>query len=143
MVGETAKEAVISGLLVAGSVSVMITTQAAYWNNNHPDETFYVHNQDKLDTKLNDWLEKMTGHRLKNSASWNHFNDCKTLNNKKLKHTIEPAYAVNFSEMAAALNKFRCGIARILFEMHIAFKQMVPASIIRGMYFPDVEATST
>lgn len=124
------------------SIESYINTQAAYWNNNHPNDTLDVHNQDKLDTKLNDWLEKMTGNRLKNSSSWNHFDDYRTLNNKKLKHATEPAYAVSFAEMAITLNKFRCAIARTLFELHIAFKQMVPPSIIRGMYFPDVETIS-
>jgi hypothetical protein len=121
------------------SVESYINMQAVCWNNTQSNYIFDMQKTD-LGTKLNDWLEKMTGHQLKNSSSWNHFYDYKTINNKKLKHTIEPAHAATFSEIASVLNKFRRGIARTLFELHLAFKQTVPASIIRGMYFPEVEA---
>ncbi len=124
------------------AVESYINTQAFYWNNNHPNDTLDLQ-EDRLDIKLNDWLKKMTGKRLNHLSCWNHFKDYQAVNNEGLKHTMHPAHAVNFSEMATTLNKFRYGIAKILFELHIAFKQMVPVSIIRGMYFADIEVINT
>lgn len=112
-----------------------------YWNNKHPNDIMNLQ-ESRLDEKLDHWVKKMTGIQLNQSPFWNHFKDYQTLNNKGLKHTVDPAYAIDFLEMATLLNKFQLGIARILFELHIAFKKLVPVSIIRGMYFPDVVATS-
>jgi hypothetical protein len=121
------------------SVESYVTAKANLCNQRAGRLLFSVDEVSNLDDKLNNWLFDMTGYRMNQSGViWNHFTDLKDLNNKKFKHTSQGAQANSYDVMAKIINKFRTGIARMLFELHKLFKEPVPSKIIRGIYLPEV-----
>ncbi|MHB1949359.1 MAG: hypothetical protein ACYCQI_14745 [Gammaproteobacteria bacterium] len=120
------------------SIEAYISSKANIWNKQHNRIVFPVDAVSNLDTKL-DWLIVMTGQALeKQGAIWNHFSDYRNLNNGNFKHNATGAQAASFNDMVKVLNKFRTGIAEILFKLHMLCKEPVPSNIVRGMYLPEV-----
>lgn len=121
------------------SIESYVSSKANVWNKQHECVEFPVGMTISLETKLNDWLIIMTGHKLNEfDLIWNHFTDYKNLNNSIFKHNPAGSHAASFDEMANIINKFRTGIAEILFQLHRLFNERIPSNIVRGKYLPDV-----
>ncbi|MFN7097572.1 MAG: hypothetical protein ACK4PR_08445 [Gammaproteobacteria bacterium] len=123
----------------SAAIESYINSKADMWNRKHKKIIFQINVTSNLDEKLTNWLILMTGNKINQSdAVWSHFTDLKTLNNKGFKHSETGARAFTFNDMVKILNKFRTGIATLLFKLHMFFSEPVPSRIIRAMYLPDV-----
>lgn len=121
------------------SIESYITSKANIWNKSGKQPIFSIERTVNLDEKLNEWLFAMTGYKMNQSgATWNHFMDFRTLNNNIFKHNTTGSHAASYNDMVKLINKFRTGIAEILFRLHEFFKEPIPSKIIRGIYLPDV-----
>lgn len=121
------------------SVESYITSKTNIWNKTNNQQLFPIESIVDLDKKLNDWLYSMVGYKLNQEGKiWNHFTDFRNLNNTIFKHNTIGSHAATYSDMAKLINKFKTGIAELLFKLHLLFKESVPSKIIRGIYLPDV-----
>lgn len=121
------------------SVELYINSKINLWNQNNKQSPLSLESHVKLDEKLNGQLFTMCGYRMNQlNTVWNHFIDLKNLNNEIFKHNATGSDAASYNKMAQIINKFRTGIAMLLFKLHQLFKEPVPSKIIRGVYLPDV-----
>lgn len=120
------------------SIESFISGKANIWNKNGNKPKFDIDQASNLDEKLDDWLYRMTGKKLdKSNTTWNYFMDFRNLNNRGYKHNAAGSHAVSYAEIVVTLNKFRKGIAKMLFLLNQYFNDLIPSKIIRAVYLPD------
>lgn len=98
-----------------------------------------------LSEKLRHWLPAMSGIEINFDLSpgWNDFIYLRGLRNDIAIHPKPGAGLVSLDELASGLNRFRMGIAAILFLLHQAFGEPMQSSLIRAAKFPDVRLRIT
>ncbi len=114
-------------------------TRKALIYNKRSDVPIFDEKESRLDTKLNDWFHRMVGYKMNQSPAsiWIDFCFLKKINND-FKHEGLDTQAFSYSEMIKTINKFRTGIAKILFILNQKFKDPIPSRVVRGIYLPDV-----
>lgn len=121
------------------AIESYVTGKANDWNNRGRQPQFATEQISNLDEKFNDWLFTMANFKASQTgAVWNYFTDFRNLNNTVFKHNPKGSHAATYDDMVNILNKFRRGIAELLFILHQKFNDPVPSKIIRGMYLPDI-----
>jgi hypothetical protein len=134
------QSAIVQGV---ASIEGYINYRADIWNKQHPEEQLLDSRQNKVgfDDKIGDWIPKMTGGRklYKGNQEWSHFRILRGIRDHHAIHPKVSGYSISFSELAEKINMFRTGIAGLLIQLHILFREKVPRVIIRAAYAPDVE----
>ena len=92
-----------------------------------------------FETKINEWIPQITGRKLdKGGVNWNHHKELRGIRDNFQAHPKTHLYGVPYSEICRRMNLFRAGIAGLLFDLHIAFKDLVPGQVIQGCFLPDI-----
>jgi len=129
------------------SIDAYITHRAIIYNHDHPDETLIDSKENKVsqDTKIDDWIPKMTnGKKLdKSTINWQNFKILRNERDNKAIHLKQPAISISYQQLGELLNLFRSGIAKLLTELHLLFNEKIPCKIIRYAYLPDIKLVET
>lgn len=93
-----------------------------------------------LEWKIDNWSYDFTGTRFGKSTSvWSTFLELKRLRDERFQHQKSVASGISRKELLSLLNKFKHGIAGLLYELHVHFGQRCPAKIIRHAHYPEIE----
>lgn len=97
-------------------------------------------NQVLFDTKVDGWIPAITGGKLdKGGVNWNHYDQLREIRNDFQTHPSTHVYGTNFSEICRRMNLFQTGIVGLLFDLHVAFNDLVPAQVIHGYFLPEIQ----
>lgn len=93
-----------------------------------------------FEQKMRDWLPRMTGVTIDfdSSAGWQDFKYLRQIRNDVAIHPKPEAGLATIEQLADGINKFRTGIAAIMFLLHQSFGETMQSSIIRAMKYPEV-----
>lgn len=132
--------AIVSGM---ASIEAYINHRAELWNNTNPKEMLTDSSTSKVSfgEKIDVWIPKMTGgtNLDKSDRNWMDFQDLKKIRDHVSIHPKASGIGTSFSELAKNANIIRTGIAGLLIQLHILFKEQVPAVIIRFFFAPEAE----
>lgn len=132
--------AVVNGI---ASIESFINAQAENWNRSNPDHQLVDSKIEKVsfEDKIDRWIPIITkGKRHdKSGKKWQSFKILQSIRDNEAIHPKESGYGVQFSKIVEIANLFPIGIAGSLIDLHLLFKQRIPAIIIRNAYLPDVE----
>jgi hypothetical protein len=93
-----------------------------------------------FETKIDEWIPQITGSKLdKGGVNWNHHNQLRNIRDDFQAHPKTHLYLTPYSEICRRMNLFRTGIAGLLFDLHVQFKDLVPAQIIHGYFLPEIQ----
>lgn len=125
------------------SIEAYINQQAEQWNKDHPNDQLVDSALQKVsfDDKIDVWIPKMTnGLRLeKGYTNWQDFKILRSFRDNLAIHPKQSGYSISLSDLAKNIGLFRTGIAGLLVDIHILFKERIPSVIIRAKYAPEVE----
>ncbi len=90
--------------------------------------------------KINEWIPQITGGKLdKSGVNWSHHQELRSIRNEYQAHPKQHLYGIPYSEICRRMNRFRTGIAGLLFDLHIAFNDLVPGQVVQACYMPDIQ----
>jgi hypothetical protein len=93
-----------------------------------------------FEDKINEWIPQITGRKLdKGGVNWNHHKELRGIRDNFQAHPKTHLYGITYSEICRRMNLFRTGIAGLLFDLHLAFNDLVPAQIIHGYFLPEIQ----
>lgn len=93
-----------------------------------------------FEDKINEWIPQITGRKLdKGGVNWNHHNQLRSIRDNFQAHPKTHLYGITYSEICRRMNLFPTGIAGLLFDLHIAFNDLVPAQVIHGYFLPAIQ----
>ncbi len=129
------------------SIEAYIQHRAFFWNTHICDLTSLVplvdnkSNKVSFDDKIKKWFPIMTrGNSFDlNKKTWRHFKELRKVRDDQEIHSKNVAYSVSFKKLVEYLNKFKIGVAGLLVDLHILFKEPIPRSIIRAYFFPEIK----
>jgi hypothetical protein len=124
------------------SIETFLRARVLEWNKNHPDDQLIDSRDTKVsfDDKIDLWIPKMTGRKLdKSGKRWQAFKVARAIRDDHAVHPKEAGHAVQFARLVEIINLFANGIAGLLIDLHIHFKQKTPRIIIRDAYAPEAE----
>jgi len=132
--------AITSGM---ASIEAYINHRAVIWNNCNPNDTLTdsfarkVSFTDKIDV----WIPKMTsGTNLNKSVrDWMDFQNLRTMRNDVSIHPKSSSVGISFNELAQNINRIRTGFGGLLIQLHMLFREKIPAVIIRLYFAPEAE----
>jgi hypothetical protein len=92
-----------------------------------------------FEDKIKSWIPTMTnGKKLDLSGTtWQDFLFLQKIRDGAV-HSKQFARGASFLDLAGGLNKFKTGVAKLTFDLHVMFEEPVPRSVIRAMFFPEV-----
>ena len=95
----------------------------------------------QLEEKIDIWIPKMSGGKKldKSIRNWQDFIALRKIRDHISIHPKATVCGIKFNEFANKVNLFRTGIAGILIQLHMLFKEPVAAKIIRSSFSPEVE----
>ncbi len=132
--------ALSSGL---ASVESYVAYRVDEWNRRNPCEMLIDSKEAKVsfDDKFDIWIPKISGGKKldKSTQDWASFKLLRSIRDNEAIHPKNTAFAVSLNDFADIINKCRTGIAGLLIQLHLIFKDKIPAVIIRGRFAPDVE----
>ncbi|MBC8555609.1 MAG: hypothetical protein H8D23_38850 [Candidatus Brocadiales bacterium] len=132
--------AVVQGI---ASIEGYINHQAEIWNRKNPNDQLSDSKQDivRFDDKIDLWIPKMTnGKKLdKSGVNWRDFRNLRSIRDNLAIHPKMSGHGTSYSDLANEINSFRTGIAGLLIQLHILFKDRIPRIVIRSAHSPDVE----
>ena len=132
-------------VITAGIASIesYIMHRVDIWNKLNPTDQLIDSKSNKVsfDEKIDAWIPKMSeGNKLdKSNKVWADYKFLRSIRDNVNIHAKHTGYGVSFVEMIGTMNRFKFGIARMLFALHRLFEEEIPAQIIRGSFAPDVE----
>ena len=92
-----------------------------------------------FENKIDEWIPQITGGKLdKSGVNWNHHKELRSIRDDYQAHPKTHLYGTTYSEICRRMNLFRTGIAGLLFDLHIAFNDLVPAQVIQGYFLPNI-----
>ena len=137
------QNAIVDGI---ASIEGYINHRAEIFNNANPIKMLHDSAENKISflDKIDNWVPVMTGRAKLNKGGneWRNFLALKQIRDDIKTHSKLTNYSISFVKQAEMVNLFRTGIAGLLIELHILFKEKIPSIIIRARYSPDVEAIS-
>jgi len=83
-----------------------------------------------------------SGGLRKDAPSWSALFAAKTHRDDVAVHPKTTVAGVPLAELARLLNLFTTGVATSLFQLHMPFRQAIPAKIIRAAYAPEVRVVA-
>lgn len=129
------------------SIETYITHRAWIYNSQQASDVLVDNKENKVpfDTKIDEWIPKMSGgKRLDKSAlNWNNFKRLLAVRDNLAIHVKTPAFGINDEALCELLNVFRSGIAGLLIDLHLLFTERIPCGIIRYAYLPDIRLIET
>ena len=132
--------AIVSGM---ASIEAYINHRAELWNNDHSKEMLTDSSTDKVgfDQKIDVWIPKMTGGATfdKSTRNWMDFQDLKKIRDHISIHPKASGIGTSFADLAKNTNIIRTGIAGLLIQLHLLFKERIPTVIIRFFFAPEAE----
>ncbi len=132
--------AIIKGI---ASIEAYISHRAEIWSKGNPSDPLLDSPSNKVsfEDKIDIWIPKMSGGKKldKSIRNWQDFKTLRKIRDHISIHPKATAYGIDFNELANKVNLFRTGIAGILIQLHMLFKEPVPAKIIRSSFSPEVE----
>lgn len=97
-----------------------------------------------LEEKLLDLFPKMTGNQFSDQdIGWKDLMYLKDLRNNVVIHPKPGAGLTTLEELADGLNKFRSGLAGLMFMLHRGFGDRMQSSLIRANWYPTVGVSSS
>ena len=72
------------------------------------------------------------------TSRWSDFLKLKKARDNLVVHPKVSSYVIPYERLCELINLFRCGIAGMLGQLHLVFREPVPAAIINAFYIPDV-----
>jgi hypothetical protein len=124
------------------SIEGFINGRAHIWNIQHPKERLEDSKARKIsfDDKLSVWVPQMLGRRLDISNNrWEVFWRIRRLRNDEAAHPKAMQYGTTLRGLAKRIDRFRSGIAGVLFQLHIEFVVPIPALLINAVHMPEVQ----
>ena len=90
-------------------------------------------NKVPFNKKIDDWFPKMTGGKKleKGGLKFQDFAQLKSIRDDETVHPKTSGHVKSLREFAQTVDRFRTGIAGVLFDLHVMFSLPVPADIIR------------
>lgn len=132
--------AIISGI---ASIEAYMNYRAELWNKSNPKEMLVdsFKNKVSFDEKIDGWIPKMTGGTKldKGTRNWMDFQELMKIRNNVSIHPKVSGMGTSFAELAKNANVLRTGIAGLLIQFHILFKERIPSVIIRLFFAPEAE----
>lgn len=129
------------------SIDAYIAHRAWLYNSGNPSESLIdsKHNKVSQDTKVDEWIPKMSGGKRldKSRANWQNFKRLRAVRDELAIHVKEPALGISYQQLGELLNLFRSGIAGLLIDLHLLFGERIPCKVIRYAYLPDIMLVET
>jgi len=120
-----------------------INYRAEEWNKENPDDLLLDSKKQPVnfDERVDFWIPKMTaGKKLdKSIRNWTDFKKLKLIRDNVKVHPKNSGYSISHQELADLINRFRCGIAGLLIQLHQLLNERIPSIIIRGYFAPDTQ----
>jgi len=137
------KDCVSSGL---ASLEAYVAHRAWLHNSLHPDSQL-LDSKDhpvSFDTKIDTWTPAMSGGRKldKGGRNWADFKVLREFRNDVAIHPKGPAIGMDYAGLSRLLNMFRSGVAGLLTDLHLHFRERIPCIIVRYAYLGDIELVS-
>lgn len=127
------------------SIEALLNRFALLWNHRNPDEavTEGTDHRVSIEDKFDEWLPTFTGGKTfdKGGVEWNDFKQLKDERDDAV-HPKLGRIAVSYTDMADNLNRFRTGIAGVLFGLLKLVDWGVPPKIIKARRAPEVQVVS-
>lgn len=124
------------------SIEGFINEMANNYNKNNPKEPLIDNKKNKvsLDDKINKWVPKICeGKKFdKSTIIWEKFKYLQSIRDTEAVHLKGNSYGISYRELVSLMNQYRFGIAKMLFKLHIIFKENVPSNIVRTCHFPEI-----
>jgi len=124
------------------SIDAYIAHRAWLYNSGNPSEPLIDSKESKvpLDTKIDEWIPTMSGGKKldKSGLNWNHFKRLRAVRDDLAIHIKEPASGISYQQLGQLLNLFRSGIAGLLIDLHLLFRERIPCKIIRHACLPNI-----
>jgi hypothetical protein len=128
------------------SVEAYIAHRARIYNAVHPDDQFVDSGGQKVsfDTKIEKWIPRMSGGRKlgRGGRRWGDFETLRAFRDQAAIHLKGGGVPIEYAELCALLNRFRHGIAGLLIDLHLHFRERIPCIIVRYAYLGDIELVS-
>lgn len=117
-----------------------INYRASIWNDQNPSDQL-VDNKNhivNIDDKINNWLPKMLkGSKLnKSGKNWNYYINLRSIRDNSVIHAKNATIGMTLPNIVEIINQYRYGIAGILVDLHMLFKEKIPSRIIRSCFQP-------
>lgn len=132
--------AIVNGM---ASIEAYINHRAELWNSSNPQDKLAdsFANKVSFDDKVDTWIPKMTGgvNLDKSVRNWMDFQELKKIRDNVSIHPKASGFGTSLAELARDVNIIRTGLAGFLIQLHMLFKERIPAIIIRLFYAPDAE----
>ena len=133
-----------------GCVSCGLASLEAYmahraWlhNSAHPQNQLVggKHHPVSFDKKVDEWIPAMSGGRKldKGSRNWADLKALRKFRNEVAIHPKGPPMGMDYGELSCLLNLFRSGIAGLLTDLHLHFRERIPCIIVRYAFLGDIE----
>ncbi|MDR9418807.1 hypothetical protein [Gracilimonas sp.] len=124
------------------SIDSFLNYCAYHWNKKNPSDLLVDNfsNKVSLETKINDWIPKISGGNKieKRVKQWSDFKKLKQFRDEEAVHPKGISGGIEFEKIAELLNSFRYGIALLLGNIHMVVGKKIPSIIINAYYMPDV-----
>lgn len=132
--------AVVNGM---ASIEAFINHRAELWNSGNPHDKLtdsFAHKVSFAD-KIDIWIPKMTGgvNLDKSVRNWTDFQKLRTIRDDVSIHPKASGMGTSLAELSQNINLVRTGIGGLLIQLHILFKERMPAVIIRLFFAPEAE----
>lgn len=124
------------------SIESYLNYRAKIWNRKNPDDQLIDDKQHKisLNNKIDIWIPKMIGSKIKkDNKIWFQFQELRNIRDQLDQHNHDDPIGCTYEDLCEQINKFRLGISQFLANLHVLFREKVPACIINAIYMPDVE----
>jgi hypothetical protein len=132
--------AIVHGM---ASIESYIGELARIWNRRNLSDQLIDSRQRKvsLDDKFDIWIPKMSdgGKLIKSDQRWNDFVKLRKLRDDYAVHPKLGGQATSYIQLAEYINAFRWGMAGMIGQLHLIFRQRLPSVVINAFYMPDVE----
>lgn len=125
------------------SIEAYINHRAEIWNTSNTQDKIVdsFANKVSFSDKIEVWVPKMTGgpNLDKSVRNWMDFQELRKIRDDVSIHPKASGMGTSFADLSKNINLLRTGIGGLLIQLHMLFREGIPAVIIRLFFSPEAE----